>query len=300
MDEGSLKQVAMGAAIPRVIHLTNSRRELPEALARNVQNMQAMNPGWTVRLYDDPDRQAYIRDHFGPAFLDAYRRIEGGYGPARADLFRYLALYNEGGCYIDIKSAMTRPLDSVLRAEDRYLLGQWDNGPGGRNPTAGLWPAVAHIPGGEYQQWHIVSVAGHPFLRAVILQVLNNITTYRPEVTGVGKMGVLHLTGPIPYSLAIEPIRTTYPHRLVDAEHDLGFLYSICSDRGNSNEHAKFFKVHYSSLTYPIVRGSLRRRCMWTVYRLGGRFSLWLQRLFGEQRVRALATRVKEVLHLRA
>jgi len=300
MNSTLLKHVEVGTRIPKVIHVTYSRKELPEILAHNVRSFQKLNPDWYLRLYDDHDHKAYIGEHYGQGIFDIYSRIDQRYGPAKADLFRYLLLYNEGGCYVDVKSGMARPLNDGLRLEDQFLLAQWDNGEGGRNPRAGLWGDVAGVPGGEYQQWHVISVAGHPFLRAVILRVLENIAAYRPECAGVGKIGVLRVTGPIAYTLAIEEIRQRYPYRFVDPEKDLGISYSIFPDRGNANEHAKVFPVHYSKLTHPVVVLSIQRRIMWNVYLLGGRLSLKLQGLFGEQQVRSIVSLVKKVLRMRS
>ena len=35
-----------------------------------------------------------------------------------ADVFRYLAVYREGGVYLDVKSTVTCPLDEVLSPDD--------------------------------------------------------------------------------------------------------------------------------------------------------------------------------------
>nr|VFK60710.1 MAG: hypothetical protein BECKTUN1418D_GA0071000_11331 [Candidatus Kentron sp. TUN] len=53
----------------------------------------------------------------------------------------------------------------------------------------------------------IVSVQGHPFLRAVILRVLENIETYDPYRQEAGRWGGILLTGPAAYTLSILPIQ---------------------------------------------------------------------------------------------
>lgn len=79
------------------------------------------------RFYDNIAIDAYIATNFGREVHDLYQRIHPSYGAARADLFRYLLIYNEGGYYLDIKRSMVRPLDAVLRSDDRYIVYQWDN-----------------------------------------------------------------------------------------------------------------------------------------------------------------------------
>jgi mannosyltransferase OCH1-like enzyme len=293
-----LKQVEQGNEIPRVIHVTFGSKQLPDALMRNVQSMRELNPDWVVRVYDDEDIENYIAANFGPNVLKTYLKIDAAYGPARADLFRYLLIYNEGGCYLDVKSGMSRPMDAVLRRGDRFLLSQWRNGPGEKNESFGLWEDLAGVPGGEYQQWHVISVRGHPFLRAVLLRVLGNIALYRPERVGTGKLGVLRTTGPIAYTLAIDAIRERHVYRYVCAEQDLGLHYSICADHGNGTEHARFFTVHYSQLTHPVIALTPGKRLTWRLYLLMRGCYHRLQIALGEQGLRPVKLLIRKAFGL--
>jgi mannosyltransferase OCH1-like enzyme len=159
-----------------------------------------------------------------------------------------LLLYKYGGVYLDIKSSLAKPLDDILQPYDSYILCNWDNQKGGKHEGFGLHKEVSAIDGGELQQWHIISAPGSPFLRAVIDTVLTNIDLYRPWLHGVGKMGVLRVTGPIPYTLAISPLRSKYAHRYERNNEALGLIYSALN-----SEHKNIFKNHYSLQTYPVI-----------------------------------------------
>ncbi len=113
-----------------------------------------------------------------------------------------------------------------------------------------LYPELSHISGGEFQQWHIISAPGNPMIRAVIQKVIHNIYSYTPEKFGVGKIGVLRTTGPIAYTLAIEPLLKSYPHRFVNIYKDFKFQYSIFKQSKHEN---LLFKVHYSQQKEPII-----------------------------------------------
>ncbi len=267
-----LKHVAPGNQIPRVIHQTYTTGRLPEALETNRSYLRELNRNWDVRFYDDDARDAYVRKHFGARLARVVESIDSRYGAARADFFRYLLIYNEGGCYLDIKSSMSRPIDEGLLPDDRYILSQWNNNAGEKYEGWGMLADIAHIAGGEYQQWHLIAVPGHPLLRRVILQVIQNIESYRPEHAGVGALGVWRLAGPIPYSLVVDKYRHLYPHRKVHAQSDLGLIYNIFHgpgriDESNRNGHHKTFQnLHYSQLTSPIVRLNWYRRMTWLQY----------------------------------
>lgn len=261
-----------GAVIPRIIHQTYFSRNLPDELKENIERIKGMNPGWEYRYYDDSDIDDFIRTNYGQYVHELFSRINPKYGAARADLFRYLLMYKIGGVYLDIKSSTGRPLNDVLKPADRYLLSVWDNDAGGEHQGWGKHPELRHVSGGEFQQWHIVAAPGHPFLRVVIANVLRNIEIYNPLFHGTGSFGVLNLTGPIAYTLAIAPILHRHDHRLVDCKNGLGFVYSIYGS-AVSGGHKALFKSHYTQLDEPVVDIGFAKACLNAIFRV----AYWLR-----------------------
>jgi len=258
-----LPALPAGAAIPRIIHQTFYDHALTPQLQANVERLRALNPDWEYRFYDDADVAAFIKGNYPPAVWTYFERIDARYGAARADLFRYLLLYKLGGVYLDIKSSASRPLSEVIGPDDRFLLSKWHRADGRYEVQEGHYE-IRHIEGGEYQQWQIVSAPGHPFLKAVIETALANIDAYDPYLHQTGKRGVLRVTGPITYTLAIERIRERHPHRVVDSRNELGFEYNVYPNQSHQN----VFKSHYSLQTAPIVRLKPYKRALSQVYRL--------------------------------
>jgi hypothetical protein len=154
-----------------------------------------------------------------------------------------LLIYKKGGVYLDIKSRMSRPLDEIIAPDDRYLLAKWGD------YHVVVHSRLAHIPRGEFQNWHVIAARGHPFLKAVIDRVLQNIDRYRPWLHGVGKSAVLHVTGPVPYTLAINPLLDRYPHRSVAGQEEIGLEYSAVA----GETHVRLFATHYSQLEESVV-----------------------------------------------
>ena len=248
-----------GPSIPKIIHQTFPVDKLPDELEKNVARMRSANLDWDYRFYSDDDIVRFIREAYGAEILAYYERINPKYGAARADLFRYLLMYKFGGVYLDIKSSPEIPLDDIILTTDRYLLSRWDNGIGQLHEGWGLHPELRHVARGEFQQWFIVAAPGHPFLRAVILDVLRNIDCYSPFLHGTGLLGVIRVTGPIAYTLAIHSQLHLHPHRFADSCYELGFAYSIFGT-GKTNAHKTLFKHNYTQLNEPIVRiGAFRK-----------------------------------------
>jgi hypothetical protein len=246
----ALQEWPQGLRIPQIIHQTFPVKTLPPALQENVDAMCALNPDWEHRLYDDADVESFIERSYGKSILRLYRQINPRYGAARADLFRYLLLYKEGGVYLDIKSTARSPLSQVLRPDDRFLISQWPHETGSPFSGWGLDESLSHVPEGEFMQWLIIASPGHPFLRAAIRNVLRNLRVYLPSEHGVGRMSVLHVTGPIAYTLAIEPLLSQQPHRVVLSHTELNFHYTIFR---KFMAHGQLFPTHYASQTEPVV-----------------------------------------------
>jgi len=235
-------------SIPKIIHQTlPSKQTIHPAFQDNISKLKRLNPSWDHRLYEHEDMPLFILNHYGQDILDCFNMIDPRYGAARADFFRYLLMYVEGGVYLDIKSTLTRALDEVLEDEDDYILSHWPHQSDWANASCQRTPELR--PDGEYQIWHIICASRHPFLAAVIDSVKRRIETYDIAETGVGANGVLKLTGPDAYTLSIKPIRDNHPHRQVDIA-ELGFLHSIFKGIEHIN---KLPGVHYALLGLPIV-----------------------------------------------
>lgn len=248
-----------GGGIPRLIHHAFFKGEaaLPADIRQNIQGIRSRNPNWEHRFYDAETAEQFIKDHYGSDMLTIYRKIDPAYYAARADMLRYLICYAVGGVYLDVKSTARLPFDTVLKPDDKFLIGQWAELKGvdpAQATLAGAHDELRHVPGFEYVQWFVISAPQHPFLEAVITRILDNIRQYRPLSGGIGHKGVLRLTGPIAYTLAIHPLRDVAAHRYVDFAADLGLEFSLYGDH---KKHRTTAGTHYSQQTRPIVQGSV-------------------------------------------
>jgi len=238
---------------PKKIHQTYSNSvDLPKELQQNIYNIQLINPDWHYQLYSDSDIKSIIFKYYGPSMLNIYLMINDSYGAAKADFFRYLLLYAEGGVYIDIKSTTTKPLTSCIKNDDQFLLSHWNN-----EKEITIHKEFVSFPNllncGEYIQWCIISQRGHKYLKYVIWGVIQNIYNYNILKDNIGRSGVVRLTGPIIYSVEIEKRLSMYNHRKCSVSNDLGIVYSLYEYSKLSHEKI-FTRKHYSQLISPIVK----------------------------------------------
>ena len=262
-DYNYVTSKVIGTSIPLVVHQSYFSKDLPEAIQANIDALKLANPLWQFRLYDDADIEQYIQTHY-PDLFTIYQKINVKYGAARVDFFRYLLIYNEGGVYLDIKSSLSKPLNEIIEANDQYLLSHWPNSAGQAYENSGIYVDLPS-PLGEFQQWHIIAVKGHPFLKSVIENVCNNIINYNPFIHHTGQTGVFRVTGPVAYTLAIMPHVNQFNHRLVRSHHELNLIYSIFSDN-KDYKHRLLFKNHYSTLSEPVTNMPYFSRLLFKIY----------------------------------
>ncbi|ELY4221984.1 glycosyl transferase [Cronobacter sakazakii] len=260
--------------IPRIIHqvYTAGWQRLPEEIRALTAQLRHVNPNYEYRFYDEPAIIDWIETYFGREMLELYQRINPEYGAARADLFRYLIVYQEGGVYLDVKSFCSRPLDDVIAPDCELMLFHWDNQPGGQDHQKGLHKELAALPQGEYQQWNVIAAPGSPWLHEVIKEVTNRIRNYQPARYGIGMKGVLSTTGPIAFTQAIcripfnKHVHVIYDHRTVGLQY--------CGV--NSAILRRFKKSAYARLKTPVVTLNERDHA---------RYQLWLLFIFPFKRL---------------
>jgi len=233
--------------IPKLIHQTFYKKTgLHPKIEENIATLVANNPGWTHNFYLDDDCVDFIKQHYGQEMLDTYFKINPSYGAARSDLFRYLLIYAVGGVYLDLKSSVSASLDK-LTANREYILSHWADAP------KHMFPPGEEPLFGEFQQWHVIAAPKHPYLEAVIDKVVKNI--HDPANSKLnGKLGVILLTGPVPYTQAILPILKNHPHTWYRTDSYAGLVYTVMpGNDGHFFLYGNKSNRHYSRFNHPII-----------------------------------------------
>ncbi|MBN3067698.1 glycosyl transferase [Pectobacterium brasiliense] len=237
--------------IPKKIHqiYTKGVHDLPKEILVSVDKLKERNPGWEYFFYDERRIIEYIDKHYGKEMLSIYLSIDPKYGAARADVFRYLLIYIEGGVYLDIKSSCSIPLDKVIKKDCEILLCSWDNKECGCDRNMGLHKELKFLKCGEYQQWNIISAPGSPYIKSALDEVVYRLTNYKPWIYGVGIKGVLNTTGPIPFSVGIEKISKTEFFHHEENHRNIGLKYRNVTEE----TLRQLNRNHYSKLKESIV-----------------------------------------------
>lgn len=146
--------------IPRIIHQT-WLEELTTARYPHYQRLQNSwkASGWDYRFYTDEACQEFIRRNYPKRFLDAYDALIPG--AFKADLFRLLALFKEGGVYADIDVKLDVDLDGFITKDLSFFVP--------RDVPFDYWP------NSNFCLWNglMGAAPGHPIIAQAIEDILN-------------------------------------------------------------------------------------------------------------------------------
>jgi mannosyltransferase OCH1-like enzyme len=77
-------------------------------------------PTFEYRLFSDEECLTYVTKHFNGPISDAYGRLQ--VGAAKADFWRVLVLWQEGGVYLDVDAALCWPPGLTFQEGQSELL----------------------------------------------------------------------------------------------------------------------------------------------------------------------------------
>ena len=144
-------------SMPKVLYQTN--RHDHEKLQR--LNVAALGGSLERQFYDDDSCERYILQNLGPGALAHYKLFM--IAAHRADFFRYVLLFFEGGIYLDIKSCFLQSLSCLLNQYQSCSL------------LTCIGAGNSHI-----HQGILMCPARHPLLHAAIHKVMET----RPSSLG--------------------------------------------------------------------------------------------------------------------
>jgi len=148
--------------IRRAIHQFWDSAEPPASVMALMESWQRLNPGYAYTLWNDETAEQLIRQNFGHEAALCFR---GCTIPAmRADVFRYVVLYVEGGIYADADERCIAPLAPLLERDVDIILYRMRN--------IETDPRMFRIRTG-----FMAAVPGSYFFGALAAQVFENIRT---------------------------------------------------------------------------------------------------------------------------
>jgi mannosyltransferase OCH1-like enzyme len=165
---------------------------LDDVIKYNIEIMRKINPEYVYTYFSDEDCNRWIKENCDDEIFKIYNSIK--IPVSKADLFRYLYIYQEGGIYLDIKSSIVYPIDYILQHKSETILSHWISTPYREKLNYEL---------GEFQNWFLIYPKNHPIIKETIDRVIYNLKNYKFDHTKSIKSQIVETTGPLPYSQSI-------------------------------------------------------------------------------------------------
>jgi mannosyltransferase OCH1-like enzyme len=139
--------------IPYKIHQTFKTNHIPTDMYNAVLTWLNLNPAYDYHFYDDNDIVSYIDSFDCGDFSITNSDLKRAYlsmntGAGKADLFRYIVMYQSGGIYMDIDTKCLKSFDSFIAKDDELVSG------------VGIR--------GDLHQWGLIYKAKHPFMKKTL------------------------------------------------------------------------------------------------------------------------------------
>lgn len=140
--------------IPKIIYQTWYTTELHPLIKSKVDNTKSLNPNYSHKIYTDEEIDRFVNENFPGEIAECYNRLN--IVVAKTDLWRYLILYKYGGVYLDMDSSIEKPLDELIKDEDKAVITSEGNKE-------------------FYVQWALIFSKGHPILKKTVELIVENI-----------------------------------------------------------------------------------------------------------------------------
>jgi inositol phosphorylceramide mannosyltransferase catalytic subunit len=231
--------------IPKIIYRTHIDIEKIKPYQKVLDKTKEILPDYETKIYYNKDVKEYIKNNFSERIYNAYNSINDDFGPAKADFFRYLIIYKEGGIYLDIKSGPIKNIDNIIeKLNGKLAISNWTNLPLKLLPILYFdelyfSPFLNNLYG-EYQNWYIISGKGNPLLAEIIKQMITNIEEGIKDknIYSYGRTSVIALTGPLMFSKIIENYKNKEDFQIFNPNLDNHLKYKIV-------DHIKIEKEKY-------------------------------------------------------
>jgi len=108
--------------IPKIIWQTHEweYKDLPTDIKQYVESWQKINPEWEYRYVSKSEREKFILESFGSEWLKIYNSYK--FNVMKADLWRYLTIFINGGVYVDIDTICYEKLDNWFSQEYDFIV----------------------------------------------------------------------------------------------------------------------------------------------------------------------------------
>lgn len=153
--------------IPLIVWQTNFTKQVAIPVKLNYFCNRFLAASSAYRCVSDGQMDDFVATNFPGRIQECFERLT--IGAARADLWRLLVLYDQGGIYMDVDAHLVWPVELLLKDDpsEIFLFGK----------------------DGRFTNYFLASSPGNPWIKLLIDEVLERIENVQTN-------NVYHITGP--------------------------------------------------------------------------------------------------------
>ena len=159
--------------IPRNIIQSFSSRYVTVGMRKNINSWMEMNKEYSYTYFDEEEMVNFIEDNYSEKYIRTFYKINAGAG--RADFFRYLYLYKNGGVWIDVTIVPYISLREFIKNDTEMVLVH-------DVECNNIYNALMGFP------------SGHELLKKCIKKCMSNVN--EEKFKPLGRNCIYHTTGP--------------------------------------------------------------------------------------------------------
>lgn len=201
--------------IPCNVYQTWKESRLPFLHAWSVRRFRTLNSDHSFFFFDDIQMNEYMNVHYaGHPILKIFQDVR--IPAARADIWRYCILFQQGGIYCDIDKALVVPINQILESDSTELVSfernKWKDQLELQNysdPAVFLSNPPEYVranldfPDNTILNWFLCFEKGHPILEHVIDLIVQHADFYRRKSFESVEKAVIHFSGPLVFTQAV-------------------------------------------------------------------------------------------------
>jgi len=116
--------------IPKIIWQTyeSEYKDLPPLALECANSWQEKNPDWGYKYVSGKERAEFVLNNFGQEWFNIYNSYKANI--LRADLWRYMCLYINGGLYVDLDILCKESIENFFNLSHNFIASEEPGGPG--------------------------------------------------------------------------------------------------------------------------------------------------------------------------
>jgi mannosyltransferase OCH1-like enzyme len=202
-------------------------------------NLRKQNPHIRFLLFDKIRRDNYMATSWSHHPIhDLYRRSV--FGVMQADIFRYCAIYDMGGFYLDINKILTKPLGSFISSTDEGLISFENNWC--QLPATPRCASTMQHPDRYVVQWCFAFAPNHMILKNMLNNICDYSSAYENKIFASPSEAIRSLTGPGLFTKTVRDFFSHAPGRHI-RQAGIDFSKSLQLAAGSSIHHVSL--LHY-------------------------------------------------------